>query len=327
MITQFQVLTFLNQYTPASDFDRDMITAFVEKRYRITPTTSIFALQSIFSPLNVQLYHQWYESGYMVTEIAKFEGSLVFLGSVNLEEAQIVGKMHENKISVQKEIVPVSSLQKTTEKEAKTFLQALYDSNLQFNPLKGELEAKYIPKPNEKVLFHSYDFATKGVGVVRDIDPSSGELEMYCYFIYPTKDQEARVGYSMHERNVANLVEYIFEPLLEDEDNTHKRFSDDNGISAYRRMKREIEKAGKLWRDKINRIEPVNFKRQKGETYWYINDKLEVVQDTDKGTPTAHFRYLSGNYFVTHPAALKMLDKINELMRNYLASSQWPEIE
>lgn len=45
------------------------------------------------------------------------------------------------------------------------------------------------------------------------------------------------------------------------------------------------------------------------------------------GTPTSRLRYLSGNYFTTHMAATKMLGKINDLLRDYLASDKWPEIE
>ena len=66
-------------------------------------------------------------------------------------------------------------------------------------------------------------------------------------------------------------------------------------------------------------------KLDKGKKYFYITDKLTVVEETDKGTPTGQMRYLCGNYFHTQMAADIMLGKIHELIRDYLASSDWPE--
>lgn len=320
--SQLQVLLFLSQYTPASDLDRDMITAFIEKRYRITPTTPIFAPQSTFSTIDTQSFLQWYESGYAASNVVKIENKLGILGSCSLTEANIVGILEENTVQPYSQLTPISNLSQPTDTDIETFLKALTASNLQLNPSTLSLEPKYIPQPNDKVRFYSYGFQTKGIGIVHEV--TSQYVELYCYFIYPTKTDKAKLGYSMHERDIVNLKNYIFEPLLEGSQNS---FINEDGISAYRRLKRELEKAGKVWRDKIHRIEPSQIKLDKGGTYWYINDKLKVVQAIEKETPTCQQRYLCGNYFTDHTAALMMLGKINEAIRDYLASPQWPNIE
>lgn len=327
MKTQYQVLSFLSQYTPGSDLDREMITAFLEKRYRITPTTPIFATQSQNSLITVQLFHQWYESGYTASQMVKYDNQAVILGICTLEEATVIGKLEDDIVKPCSQVIKTSGLANLSPEEQTIFLTALWHSKLQYNPTTFTLEAKYIPELGKKVFFHSYDFGTTGTGIVRDIDTSNLDVEFYCYFIYPTRNEKSKLGCSMHERNIANLRDYIFEPLLESEDKNHNRFSTEDGISAYRRLKRELEKTGKIWRDKLYRVEPSQMKLEKGGVYWYISDKLKVVQERDKGTPTAQIRYLCGNYFVDYDAALVALNKIYEMIRNYLASSQWPKLE
>lgn len=321
--SQFQALSFLRQYTPRTDLDRDMIIGFLEKRYRITPKTLIFAPTSHENYLDVRSFTQWYEGGYSATEIAKFGTSVIILGSCSLNEAQIIGKMTGELVEPMSQSVTFAELSPASDDEVRQFQAALLRSKLQFNPDKMKLEAKYIPSVNEKVIFHNHDHSIKGLGIVSDVSEETGEVELYCYFIYPTKQAAARLGYSMHEKSIVNLEYYTFEPLLED----NKRFSADDGVSAYRRMKRELEKEGKVWKDKIHRIEPVTMKAEKGKKYWYINDRMNVVQDVENEESKSHFRYLAGNYFVDYEAALRMLNKFQDMLRCYLASPDWPKID
>lgn len=325
MKSKFQTLTFLSQYSPKNDTDTDIITAFLEKRYRITPKTKIFAVESIFSQLDVHSFIEWYKSGYTALEIAKNDNSLVMLGCCNLQTAEIIGKLEGSMVIPAKETVESTQLSKASTTDVKNFLKALHESNLQPNPNELSLEPKYIPSSHEKVFFHSIDMSTNGIGVVREVNEITGSVELYCYSIYPTKTQKCRVGYSMHELDIVNLYEYIFEPLLENTKHVN-RFSTEDGLSAYRRMRRDLEKAGVVWRDKLDRIEPAKYKLAKGEKYWYISDKLEIIQDVEKDTSTPQKRYLAGNYFVNYEAASIMLKKINELIRDYLASPEWPKI-
>lgn len=323
MKSQYQVLTFLSQYTPSTPLDNDMITAFIEKRYRITPRTQIFASDASSPTIDAQTFIQWFDNGFAASEIVKYAGTLAILGQCSTTEATIIGTLDKKRIQTSHETTTVSALDKITAEDTKHFQQLLFENRLQYNPEKLSLETKYIPNINDKILFHTFNKSINGIGIVRSLDTVRNDIELYCYFIYPTRTEKSRVGYSMHERGIINFHEYVFEPLLDDNDN---RFSSDDGVSAYRRLKRELEKVGKVWKDKIRRIEPVTMKLEKGHEYYYITDKLTVVKEIDKGTPTGQMRYLCGNYFESLEAANIMLGKINELIRNYLASSDWPEL-
>lgn len=323
MKSQYQVLTFLSQYTPSTPLDSDMITAFIEKRYRITPRTQIFASDASSPTIEAQTFIQWFDNGFAASEIVKYAGTLAILGQCSTTEATIIGTLDKKEINTSHETTAVSTLAKITAEDIEHFQQLLFENRLQYNPEKLSLEIKYIPNINDKILFHTFNKSINGIGIVRSLDTVRNDIELYCYFIYPTRTEKSRVGYSMHERGIINFHEYVFEPLLDDNDN---RFSSDDGVSAYRRLKRELEKVGKVWKDKIRRIEPVTMKLEKGHEYYYITDKLTVVKEIDKGTPTGQMRYLCGNYFESLEAANIMLGKVNELIRNYLASSDWPEL-
>lgn len=328
MKTRLQVLNLLNQYAPASELDRNMITAFLEKTYHITPTVPIFAQEAAKSTIDTQSFLKWYKDGYGAFEVAKmYNNNLVILGTCTLNFAAIAGVLQGTKITVSSKVMLTDILSKAAPKDTKTILEALLSSNLQLNPATITLAPKYIPAFNEKILYHSYDFETNGIGIVHDVNNDTQEIELYCYFTYPTKATKGGLGYSMHERNIINLRDYVIEPLLETSKSNSNRFSNDDGVSAYRRLKRELEKAGKVWRDKLNRIEPSRIKLEKGATYWYINDKLKVIQEIDKGTPTSQQRYLCGNYFTTNESALVILNKIRGLINDYLATPQWPNID
>lgn len=148
-----------------------------------------------------------------------------------------------------------------------------------------------------------YNNEHTGVGVVRDIDKRTGKIELYCYFLYDSK----QTGYSMHETEVCSLYGYNFEGA---------------SISAQRRLNKELGRCGKVWNDRLHRIEPICCKVSIGQKYWYINDKMKCVEETEKGRPTSNFRYISGNYFTSYSDCLDYLCLFNEMLRDRLVAPE-----
>ena len=157
--------------------------------------------------------------------------------------------------------------------------------------------------------------------MARHID-SEHDVMFYCYFTYPTQNKPKQIGYSLYETPGYDIRTIVFENI--DKENIQTTLG--NSTSCFRRLGRELEKVGKVWKDKTLRIEPLNVMVPIGEKYYYISDKMDVKQETEKGTPTSRFRYLAGNYFTTHEAAMLMEGKFNELLRGYLASDEWPKV-
>lgn len=320
MKSQFQTLSFLSQYAPKTQLDAEMIFGFLGERFKNAKKTMSFCQHETENILDAASLLMWFSNGFGATEIALYNGTIVILGVCTIDNTTIIGKLYDGQINIASKTVKPSELSKATEEDSEAFYKALYASKLQFDQASLTLVKKYIPAPNEKVIFYTNDFSQCGTGVVRSVDESTGDVEMYCYYLYPPANT---VGYSMHEKGVANLITHIFEPMLEED----KRSSKMNGVSCLRRMNNELGKRGKVWKDKIRRIEPVSYELEPGKNYWYISDDLKIVQKEDKGTPTSHFRYLAGNYFITKKSAEMMKDKITELIQSYLASSDWPNVE
>lgn len=320
MKSQFQTLSFLSQYAPKTQLDAEMIFGFLGERFKNAKKTMSFCQHETENILDAASLLMWFSNGFGATEIALYNGTIVMLGVCTIDNTTIIGKLYDGRINIASKTVKPSELSKATEEDSEAFYKALYASKLQFDQASLTLVKKYIPAPNEKVIFYTNDFSQCGTGVVRSVDESTGDVEMYCYYLYPPANI---VGYSMHEKGVANLITHIFEPMLEED----KRSSKMNGVSCLRRMNNELSKRGKVWKDKIRRIEPVSYELEPGKNYWYISDDLKIVQKEDKGTPTSHFRYLAGNYFITKESAEMMRGKITELIQSYLSSSDWPNAE
>lgn len=320
MKSQFQTLSFLSQYAPKTQLDAEMIFGFLGERFKNAKKTMSFCQHETENILDAASLLMWFSNGFGATEIALYNGTIVILGVCTIDNTTIIGKLYDGRINIASKTVKPSELSKATEEDSEAFYKALYASKLQFDQASLTLVKKYIPAPNEKVIFYTNDFSQCGTGVVRSVDESTGDVEMYCYYLYPPANI---VGYSMHEKDVANLITHIFEPMLEED----KRSSKMNGVSCLRRMNNELGKRGKVWKDKIRRIEPVSYELEPGKNYWYISDDLKIVQKEDKGTPTSHFRYLAGNYFITKESAEMMRGKITELIQSYLSSSDWPNVE
>lgn len=323
MKSQFQTLSFLSNYTPKTPLDAEFIDSFLVQRFQITPKTPRFAPQTQSDPIDVQSFISWFENGSEALKIARFQNSVVLLGNCTLETCDIIASLSsEGVLTTEKTTVPASQIEEPSEIDIPAFQAALIAYGLQPSPNTLTLVPRYTPKNGDRVVFYDFSLEVQGVGVVRDIDPDNNVI-FYCYFTYPTSSQPKRIGYSLYENPGLNICSTIFENI--DKENVMTTIG--NSTSCFRRLGRELEKVGKIWKDKMLRIEPIKVEQEVGAKYYYISDKLKVVTETEKGTPTSHIRYLSGNYFTSHMAATKMLGKFQELIRNYLASDKWPEVD
>lgn len=322
MKSQFQTLSFLSNYVPKTQLDSEFINSFLVQRFQITPKTPVFSPNSDSNTIDVQSFIQWFENGLNALKIACFKNEIVLLGNCTLQTCEIIGTLLEDgSISTEIRSVAPEEISEASENDSHKFYDALLANNLQPDPNKLRLVPKYIPQNSDRVIFYDYSLEVQGVGVVRHID-SEHDVMFYCYFTYPTQKKPKQIGYSLYETPGYDIRTIVFENI--DKENIQTTLG--NSTSCFRRLGRELEKVGKVWKDKTLRIEPLNVMVPIGEKYYYISDKMDVKQETEKGTPTSRFRYLAGNYFTTHEAAMLMEGKFNELLRGYLASDEWPKV-
>lgn len=323
MKSQFQTLSFLSNYTPKTAIDAEFIESFLVQRFQLTPKTPRFAPNSNGALLDVQSFISWFENGLAALKIARYDNQSVLLGNCTLETCDIIGTLlPDGSINATLLTVPTEQISNASELEEQSFTNALLEHDLQPDPNTMKLIPKFIPEQENRVVFYDFAQEIQGVGVVREVT-TEGNVVFFCYFTYPTYSQPKRIGYNLHENPGYNLHSFVFESI--DKENIPSTLG--NSTSCFRRLGRELEKVGKVWKDKLLRIEPADIELKVGSKYYYISDKMKVITETEKGKPTSRLRYLAGNYFTTHMAATRMLGKINDLFRDYLASEKWPEVE
>ena len=297
MKTEIQIIKFLEYTQFKSESDYELIQIFCERhKARISLSEPIIDPDS---GIDSQTFINWYNSGFGSGDVAIHNGNLCILGKCDSNKARIVGTIINNQLDETWKYVDCSTLAPATPEQSRQFIATISKLGRQYHHNSQTLAQKYVPRINERVEFWGEN-KKHGLGVIRDIDVETGNIELYCHYFYDTGE----VGYCMHEPGIVSLHEFLFENMA---------------ISQQRRLNRELERVGKVWNEKMHRIEPVNCKSQKGCRYWYISDKMKVVQDIEKGTPTSHFRYLAGNYFKDYDDALDYLSQIHELLRDRLA--------
>ena len=297
MKTELQLQHFLSSQTFKSEADWEMISIFAKQRKCFLTLSPNFSDNG----LDIATFTDWFNNGFGSGDVVLNGDEVVILGCCGLDKAVIVAKKTAEGFDCLKLSVDTSSLSKVSENCSKEVYKQLSLQGLQFDRNNQIVIEKYIPSINERVEF--YNDSVRGLGVVREFRPDDNFVELYCYFIYNT----GQVGYSMHEKGICTVHEFNFLPMT---------------IGSKRRMNRELEKHGKVWYDKLHRIEPLVPKSPKGAKYYYINDKMKVVTETEKETPTSQFRYIAGNYFKNHDEASKYMGIFAEMLRDRLAQPE-----
>lgn len=315
--TASQLQCFLAEHSYKSQEDIDYISAICSKI--ANEKLGIYPEYDPEDGVDAEGFMQWVKKGFGCGDVVEYDGSLAICGICHLGSVVIVGRLSDNQILTCNIETPSESLKIAPEASKELFMHKLREQDLQFNEFQYKLEARHIPEPGERVIYRGN--GTKGLGVVRFVNTATGEVTMYCYYDYGTK----KCGYSMNETDVCNLNDYVFESV-NDSSSYMPRTASMNTQYCRRRLKTELAKYGKAWNGKQKRIEPVDAISPIGQPYWYINDKVRILKEYEKGKATSKMRYKAGNYFRTYEDALYAAGQIGLLLQNVMAGERRGEI-
>ena len=300
MKTDIQIEYFLKSITYRTFSDWEMISIFCKHHHHPSPGPDVMLSDT---GVTVAAFTEWYNDGFGSGDVVRYNGDLAIVSQCTTSQVRVVARLkndgEETHLDEIWKIVPVDQVSHASSQETNEFCVILSKNNRQYMHSAQKLGDKEIPRNGSKVEFWGSE-GKHGLGIVRSVDEGSGEIELFCYYLY----HNGKLGYSMCEAGVVDLHSYLFEPMR---------------ISQLRRLYRELERAGKKWHDKLHRIEPLTVKVGKNEKYWYINDKMKLVMDIEKGTPTSHFRYIGGNYFRTLEEGMEYLAIIREVLNDRLS--------
>lgn len=305
--TALQISSFLSQHSFKSDQDLNRILAICQSEGGL-PSHSSYTIDTE-NGITVIDYLHWNDNCVGAGDICRMGDDLVICGICRLACATIVGKLSDDEILILDSETPQTALKLASDEERYDFMCIMLENRLQFSLKEMKLVEKYVPQPGERVIFTSP--TVSGLGVVKTVHFDTDRVDYFCYYINETE----QVGYSMDEKSVTGLSDVIFEPM----NNSSLRQTSGNGIYLQRKLNNILSKYGKTWNEKLHRIEPLEPMSEKGKPYWYINDKLELVQDEENGKMSSRFRYRCANYFKTHAEGLEYLGRVAELLRDRLA--------
>lgn len=229
----------------------------------------------------------WLDVGFGPGDICRLGDDLVICGNCTLRCSTIVARLSDDKLHICEEIVQQEALKTANPEEVALFFRMMSQNKLQFNANEMKLVERFIPKPLDRVAFSCPSFS--GIGVIKAIHPEENLVDYYCYYINETK----QVGYSMNETGITKLHEVIFEPMNQ----SSQRISLGNVMYLQRKFNKALAKFGKIWNERLHRIEPLDYSVPMGEPYWYFGKNLELLSSTEKGSAVAKERRYLGNYF------------------------------
>ena len=305
MKTKKQIEHFLSRRKYKSEMDYEGISLYCKNKFKIKlhrPSRYFPEPVEDIVPLDYATFAEWLEHGYGAGDVVEWGENIGLVQDGGLEKVRICLKIDGNIPIFDYFILNVHLIRKAEESALNRIYDVLSKKGKEFGNPFFCITEKFIPESNSIVAFQNNITGKSGAGVVRTAIPDD-KLTMYCYYI-----KGEPVKYSMEE-DMGNTADYSFQQVQ---------------TSDYPRKALEtaLERVGKTWNHSLKRIEPLNMKAEKGENYYYINDKRIIVCETEKGTPTSHKRYLAGNYFRERNDAAIILKEEDELRKRFFAKPE-----
>ena len=213
---------------------------------------------------NVIMYEQYYTLGI----ISSIDDEFIHLGVSILNGDVFVSSDIKR---------PKTGFRYATDDEILAIHQTLAQKGFTWNIWRNVFVRRILfPRPYMFVKFHSYINENCGVGIFKEIN-QDGELVMYC-----VTSNKGKARYSLCEKiGPAHMYQ----------------LAQGNRTDMYN-LKTALEEVGRTWNSHYNRIEPLEFNIDYGETYYYINEGGEILK-AKKNDSTAYRKRLAfGNHFI-----------------------------
>lgn len=208
--------------------------------------------------------------------------------STGVSTFRICAKLNiDDELSIKEEDIPFCDFDYVSFEGKKRLQIALYKKKLIWSSYKIELLNRVQPNENQQIRI-SLLGQKKGLGVFREINENN-EVVMFC-----VKMDNEDFRYSLHEI-IGHAWDYQLEMI-----STNEREEFVNVIQQYKLF----------WNGHAKRIEPINYRVKKGDTYNFITDEFEVNVTQENYRPSDLRRLQTGNYFQLHEEAEDMVNHI-----------------
>lgn len=255
-------------------------------------------------------FMEWYKHGFVVGDVVEYDGMTGIVENSHFKAPLIDFIVKNDKVAIQPLETPSERLKIASKEKTERFLAQFFSLGYQYDAKECCIAHRYIPAKNEPVFFTNPQ--KSGVGIVRNIELESGEVEFYCCYIL----EADVIAYSMHVKGVVNIHDTFFRPIPSLEEGK------DTGVYSLRKMQERLASHGKVWRQALKRVEPLELQDYTGE-YWYLDDRFRVCKG--KCGPTSRIakaRKIHGNFFMDYKTAVDYAAEVIELRKDWLAGNK-----
>lgn len=308
MKTKRQVEQYLSKCQYKSEMDWKGISLYCKDKYHFSPNTPNNYYPDDPNAITYGQFAEWLEHGFGAGDVVKWNKNIGLVECAEPNTIKICLRIDFNRATFDSFIVDDKLLVHADKNASEAISRALLENHKEFNSSTLKITDKFTPKSGDLVKFRNIKTGVTGIGVCRHVD-QNGDIVMFCYIL--KKDDGNVVKYDMHEY-LGNIDDFSF--------STFKPTDYERKL-----LETELNKFGKTWNHHMKRIEPLDMRVGLGETYWYIDDKLNVRNAKERGTVTSNKRYLSSNYFKDPGDAIEIEKQIHELIRDQLAKPNTDE--
>lgn len=296
MKSRERILLYFSNYSPKSDVDRFAITQYcADHKIRI----HIPKINENEEKISFDEFKEWLDKDCPESNdvITLGDGTAIIVKDVTFK--QIIAGVTltpNNELTVEDISFNAQPFRQATLEDKLRIQKELNRKNLSWNRKKKMAAEQIIPQ-NNKYIRISLLGEKIAFGVFREFN-TEGKIVMYC-----VKEINKEVRYSLQDVLDELPEAYQIEAISNQEKSC---------------LRNELAKVGKQWSGYSSRIEPLEYKQEKGATYYFINDALKVQSKIHK-YPKDKQRAYGLNYFLNREEAQEIADAIMELRLKQLA--------
>ncbi|GAB6119648.1 hypothetical protein [Dysgonomonas termitidis] len=296
MKTRDRILLYISKYSPVSEADRSAITQYCAD-HKIK--ANVPRIDKDKEKISFEEFREWMEKDCPeINDIIVFgDGTLIIVKDVTFKGITAgVTLAGDNTLGTGGFTFNYQDFKQASFDDKVRLQKALNGAGLSWNRKKKQAAPRMIPE-NNKYIRVSVLGDKIAFGVFREYNPE-GKIVMYC-----VKETGKEVRYSLYDI-LDNLPgAYQVEAIS----NQEKKL-----------LREELKEAGKQWSGYSSRIEPLEYKQEKGSVYYFLDDSLKVQSRVHK-YPKDKQRSYGLNYFLNREEALEIADAIMELRLKQLS--------
>ncbi len=238
----------------------------------------------------------------IVVEEGGFLNMISYVSSIHYDKITLGASFTQTgDLIIDKLSIPFDAkIRKATEKEIEKITVALSNRNFEWSYEYNRVIERFVPQICNYIRFKS-NTGKRGIGVFQKTT-KGGKVIMFC-----VKVENEPIQYSLNDC-IGNYCDLKFFSATEAEKNIFKS---------------ELASVGKVWNGRLRRIEPIGFgKMKKGQTYYFINEKFNVVPAKESLSAQDRLKFNSGNYFLNPEEAEEAIKHIEDFRKTQLARPQ-----